>query len=531
MAKNNRLQFNRWRRTAWSGLGFAVGLWIAATAHAGGMPLLMPDDFSELHLVAWRVEPGTPDPANPLLEGNMPWDSGGVGIHGSVFKDPLSGRWKAYLVCTPPEETSAGWPQPWASQNAFKRRLCVYDSDDGINWTRPQLPGVPFGEHKNTNILFSLEQGTAAYSSIMIDPSNRETPYRMLVLREASLEGKPPGGGGYYGYESRDGYAWKLKGGPITEPMSGDLCFFYCVGREYFAYYRLGGKKQPTDFVPVYEDAPRRSIYRATSVDGNRWVRDESMMITADDLDHRDTQYMELVPLRVEGGYLGMVSIFHPITQTQNLRIAASHDGSHWWFPDRRPCLDNAPLGDYGGGMMWQSQNLIVQDNRLYVYYGGMEGPHRQISETGAPSLRVGFLEDVISQGRHFLPFNAALCRAYWHLGRTYALVASAGGPTAGVAVTKAQKLEGKSLWVNIITRPAKKTAPPGFDAGLMRVELLDSQDKPISGFELKDCEPLIGDHDSLQVKWTGGNRAPAGAQKAKFYLKRTFLYGFQFRG
>jgi hypothetical protein len=30
------------------------------------MPLLMPDDFSEMNLVTWRVERGTPDPDNPL---------------------------------------------------------------------------------------------------------------------------------------------------------------------------------------------------------------------------------------------------------------------------------------------------------------------------------------------------------------------------------------------------------------------------------------------------------------------------------
>ena len=34
----------------------------------------------ELRLCGWRVEPGTPDPQNPLIEGEMPWDRGGVGI-------------------------------------------------------------------------------------------------------------------------------------------------------------------------------------------------------------------------------------------------------------------------------------------------------------------------------------------------------------------------------------------------------------------------------------------------------------------
>jgi hypothetical protein len=186
------------------------------------------------------------------------------------------------------------------------------------------------------------------------------------------------------------------------------------------------------------------------------------MILTADERDHRDTQYQELVPHKVKGGYLGMITMYHPITQTLNLRIAASREGRYWWYPDRRPCLDNAPLGDYGGGMIWQSQNLIVEDQKLYVYYGGTEGPHRQISDTRAPSKEVGYLETVIDHGAHFLPFNAALCRAYWQVGRLYALVASAGGPTLGMAVTQPQELEGKSLWVNIVTRPAKRSANPG---------------------------------------------------------------------
>src|SRR2546423_14438378 len=84
-------------------------------------PLLMPDDFTDLHLVSWRVEPGTQDRNNPLLEGDRPWDAGGVGIHGSVFRDPLDRRWKAYLVCTPAEETPEDPKKPQASENHAHR--------------------------------------------------------------------------------------------------------------------------------------------------------------------------------------------------------------------------------------------------------------------------------------------------------------------------------------------------------------------------------------------------------------------------
>ena len=495
------------------------------------MPLLMPDDFSLLHLVAWRVEYATPDPENPLLEGDMPWDAGGVGIHGSVFKDPLSGKWRAYLVCTPPEESTADWPLPWKSMNDHKRRLCVFDSSDGVHWTWPELSVVPFGDHPTTNILFPLAQGTAAYASVMIDSSDHATPYHLYLLREGSLEGKPPSGSGYYRYQSADGYHWQLAGGPISDPIKGDSAFFYRFQPgEYVSYYRLSFPKQPQDYLPPYEDGARRTILRATSSDGMTWVQDRAMFLTVDGLDHTDTQYQELVPLRVKGGYLATVTMYYPISQTEDVRIAASRDGSHWWFPDRRAALGNAPLGDYGGGMIWQSQNLVVDAGRLYAYFGGSEGTHRELSDSLAPSISAGYQENVINQGRHFLPFNTALCRASWQYDRLYALMAAAGGPLVGMAVTKPQVLAGKQLWVNLVTRPAKKSSTPGFDAGYLQVELLDSADNPIPGYTRNDCRPLSGDHHALQVKWAGGATAPRDARKAKFYLKRAFLYGFEFR-
>ena len=89
------------------------------------MPLLMPDDFSELHLVGWRVERGTQDPNNPLIEGDMPWDSGGVGIHGSVLRDPIDSLWKAYLVSTEPEVTTRTTKGP-GPRRILGPAVCVF---------------------------------------------------------------------------------------------------------------------------------------------------------------------------------------------------------------------------------------------------------------------------------------------------------------------------------------------------------------------------------------------------------------------
>ena len=180
--------------------------------------------------------------------------------------------------------------------------------------------------------------------------------------------------------------------------------------------------------------------------------------------------------------------------------------------------------------MIWQSQYLVEDGNRIHLYYGGTEGPHRQIFDTRAPSQQVGYLENAIDHGGHFLPFKSALCRASWNLGRMYALIPSAGGPTLGMAVTRERDLANRSLRVNMVTRPAKKSSKPDLDAGYLQVELLDSEDRPMDGFTRKDCNPMKGDHAALQVNWRGGDRAPEGARKAKFFLKRAFLYGFEFQ-
>lgn len=500
----------------------------AAGAEPTRMPLMMPDDFDELHAVAWRVELATPDRQNPLLEGEMPWDAGGVMSHGTVLRDPLDGLWKAWLVCTPAEETL----DEVATRNHYFRRLCYFESNDGMRWRRPQLPNSSFGEYEATNIVFDdTDSGGTQYASVIVSPEQRDWPYEMFVYRQ--MYGRPkPRHTHLHHYRSRDGKAWELIHGPIKGPMTSDVCFVYSDGRGgYVSYYRLGAEDDADAHLPVYESrGPRtRQLFRAVSPDGKEWL-DSEKIIKRDDRDHRDTQYMELVPHQVPGGYLGVVSIYRPITQTLNLRVAASRDGRSWWFPDRRPCLDNAALGDYGGGMIWQSRNLIVEGNALYVYYGASEGIHRPIFDTRAKEhVQVG-LDRIINYPAGFYPFNSALCRASWRFDRLYALVPAAGGPTLGIAVTKPQELEGKRLRVNLVTRPPKRASRPGLDEGYLQVELLDAGGKPLPGFTRDDCPPLRGDHAALKVQWTGGDQAPERASQARFYLKRAFLYGFAFR-
>lgn len=494
------------------------------------MPLMMPDDFDDLQGVWWRVEPAMPDTQNPLVEGETPWDRGGVMTHGTVLKDPLDGRFKGWLVCTPAQEVLDNVD----SQNHRLRRLCYFESADGIQWKRVEVPNSTIDGRDRSNVVFNDEGGTQ-YASVMVDPAKAPWPYEMFVFRNMYAR-KKVGFTHLHHLRSRDGKAWEAVAGPIQGPFAGDVCFVHPASAfsggaapGYVAYYRLHGE-DPLIHKPIYE-APTgltsRQLFRAESANGRDWTGGEKIVLR-DERDHRDTQYMELVPLRVRERYIGVVSMYHPITQTQNLRTGVSRDGKKWWFPDRRASLDNGPLGDYGGGMLWQSKNLVEHDGRVYVYYGAMEGIHRPLMDTrGEGFVKVG--EDRLLDRPHSTyPFNSALCRASWQVGRYYALASAAGGPTVGVATTVPRDLVGRSVRVNVRTQPAKRASPPGLDEGGLQIEILDATGKPVVGFSRSDCVAIRGDHSGLKVAWLGGDVAPAGAAKLRFYLKRAFLYGFE---
>ncbi len=495
------------------------------------MPLLMPDDFESLKLVAWRVEEGEQDQNNPLLEPAMPWDSGGIMAHGTVLLDPIDGLWKAWQVSTPAETTFEGLQ---AEHEKF-RRLTYLESEDGVNWYRPQLPFVKWPGHEQTNIIFDLNSGgTAVYASVFVDPANNEWPYEMFVLR-TPVYGPDPHHVGHlpaprekratYRYRSHDGKDWKLLEGPIHPSHGGGADVSYVYRQEdgsYVSYFKNYPKLKEGGRIVTYDNNPRgglRSIARRTSKDGSTWGNE----ITVLERDWRDpdfAQFLELTPVEVEGGYLGVVTYYNSAIQTMSLQMAASRDGIHWWRPDRRPTLPNPPLGEYGSGMIWQMHHPIVLGDKMYVYYAGSEGLHGEIFDTRfEPRIDVGG-ETVIGFQTPTLPFNTALQRATWQFDRLWALVPSVGGATLGEAVTREQEPAGRKLVVNALVR----------SGGSLRAELLDDNGLPIPGYSIDDNLAISGDHRQAIVKWAGGDSAPAEAVKIRFVLHRAFLYGYDWQ-
>ena len=183
--------------------------------------------------------------------------------------------------------------------------------------------------------------------------------------------------------------------------------------------------------------------------------------------------------------------------------------------------MPSPPLGDYGSALIWPSRTLIEEDDRLYLYYGGMNNLHGDYYNTRDP--------DVYADA-------GGLCRASWEKGRMWAAVPAAGGNSQGSIVVFPADVTGKDLYINAKT----------FGDGEIRAELLDASveswpeslqqtqrvpHRIVPGFSCEDSIPFSGDEKFGKLQWRDRDPAtPGHAVCLKLNLRNAWLYGFEWR-
>jgi hypothetical protein len=479
-------------------------------------PVFFEDVFEQHHRVAWRIEVATPDPRNPLLEGDNPWDDATPAAgHGSIMKDPIDGKFK-------------GWTPVMSSDSPEKLgecefRLAYIESDDGVKWRRPELDLIQW-EGKPTNLIFDNDSGgRTTFASVFVYPeASPNDRYEMFCFREvhwrcparcvAGFNQTPAKDEidvwkyyGLYRYKSQDGIHWRPFEGPL-KLKTGDACYVYRDFGGYVAHFKMSAPAGPGNVVPRFECAQGicRVTSMSTSEDGTNWSA-FTPLVSPDINDNAADQIMEVNRYRYGDGYVGLVTMYHSLTQRMDLQFSASPDGRKFWRPiPRSACLPNPPLGDYGGGMIWPFRTPIEHDGRLYVYYGALSGLHGDVYKT-TPDMRMFR--------------GGALCRASWDLGRFYGLVNSDGGGTAH-ATTMILPISGNALYVNALTKRA----------GEIRAELLDAESKPIQGFTKEESDSIRGDHKFAPLKWKGKTVPSQDSARIRFYIKDSVLYGYTWK-
>ncbi|MCL4402249.1 MAG: hypothetical protein M1436_06260, partial [Acidobacteria bacterium] len=184
-----------------------------------------------------------------------------------------------------------------------------------------------------------------------------------------------------------------------------------------------------------------------------------------------------------------------PVAGVLDVQFAAGRDGIHWERYGRSPYVRLGLPGELDSKGIYMGLGMIRRGGEIYQYYAGASADH--------------------GGGRG----GSAIFRA---VQRVDGFVSVAAGPSGGDLVTPHLRFAGRRLTLNVDTSAS----------GAVRVEVLGADGKPVPGFEMSNCRPVIGNEIAYQVNW---ENAPdlSGMQQdgvsLRFELRNAHLYAFQF--
>ena len=462
-----------------------------------------------------EIEAQPAQKSDPILPPDRPWEQDGGHRSVTSFK-VKDGRYTIDYY------TPAG--------------LCRAESEDGYNWTKPELGAVEFEGSTKNNIV------STKYFRIFEDPSappeerfkaiggksgfyarerdadgnhvevhlDKDAVARMggpedpgiLRLQEWNLE-KFEGEWGtlkafMMGAVSPDGFNWTELEKPLLEEfVDGDNIVFYDeVLGKYVGYCR-------------FHVAGRRCAGRCES-DDFRTFTPEQLAVMPDALDPPDVSFYNHGYTRYPGRndlHLMFLSRYVQSAATKDIQLAVSHDGINWERPDRKNhLLDNYSEGAGHGCMLYVGPGLLqLPDGRHAVTYWGTARK---------------FLHD---DPNEHLPIRLAL----WEKDRLAGIRAKGDG-----RLTLRQDLYREPPECpDSIPAPIHNRFPPLADpnepprqlrlnyktetGGFVKVELithigpkphLSGSLSAMKGYSFDDCDVLQGDELDRVVTWNGND-------------------------
>jgi hypothetical protein len=395
-----------------------------------------------------------------------------------------------------------------------------YESDDGMNWRKPELGLVEFEGSRKNNVI-NLNPGTV-FKDPSAPPSERykgvregdATPEQFANYKKRrpddwhwlALAADPGRVHSVLGAVSPDGLHWEALPAPITVEHSDTLIIAYYDERlkKYVMYTRNYPAGPRSEKVPYKEfrvwDATRRSIGRTEGDDFRSFPISEVILETTPDMAPSDMLYANcrtFIP-GAPDHHLMFPAIWHSaMDDTTSLALASSHDGKLWhWVPSSR-VLETAPFGEWDGGCMFAIADLLELANGDFALpYVGYSVPHKY--PRGQQKTSTGY--------------------ALWAKGRLVGLEAPEQGEFATVAIVP----PGRKLKINATTSLA----------GSIVVEVAGWDYNPLPGRTFADANPLSGDLFRQPVTWKTGDdlgHADGTSVILRFKMRNAKLFGLEF--
>ena len=437
---------------------------------------LFVDDFWIADMTGVERVLHSPTLQDIALEPEHPWEVGGL----------------SYLIAFPDQGKFRGWyrADPQLQDTDYSSITCYAESDDGINWTKPNVGLIEFNGSKDNNIVWTGPGINLAPFKDRNPDAKPEEQYKAFIRVRRVM----------HALSSPDGLRWEMM---REEPIHTDYPFdtlnipFWDMWRkEYVGYLRGVAGQGTSDFFKGV-----RWIRRGTSKNFLDWSALENIDCGDTPWEHFYTnsciQYH-----RAPGTYLMFPSRFvHERTPdpdwtydtgVSDIVFMSSRDGFNF---DRsfmeafiRPGSDFNNWHDRG--IYFEVGILHTSDKEMTMY--GMENAH-------LPTQRIR---------RYTL--------------RTDGFVSVNSGFKGGEFTTRPFTFRGSELELNYSTSAV----------GSIKVEVQDADGHALPGFGLDDFPEKFGDEIDGKASWDGRGDVGALGGKAvrlRFVLKDADIYAFKF--
>lgn len=425
--------------------------------------------------------------ANPVLPRGQPGtpDAHGVQFYGSIIQD--EGKYRMWYIAFDDDTKN---PHP-----STRWRAAYAESIDGVHWSRPHLNLVDYRGNKNNNLLDMGGQEWGFVNLKVIRDWDEPDPNRRYKMTTHVYYRHTRRLGTLLTWFSKDGFRWQpVK--PVT-PKQGELSakdllipgfhFEPCGGLYKWQgqYFIMGQNALPGSH--HYQGRVCR-LYR--SHDFLNWQSTHNVSFT------RITQEQWLGPGRsLEGEQchegisvwnrhsllMGIYGQWHGAKDWKDITIdlgfVISHDGLFFHEPRAEWCLlKHGDIGSWDQSGLLQGQGFQNIGDSTFIYYGswdptvtgGKETPRGGVGIAFLPRDRFGYL---CFDGSNEGPGDYQLPQ------------------TEAELVTSTQKINHPEFYLN---------AEGLHSEARVRVELLDSQEKPIRHYS--GAEALLVKQSGFQV-------------------------------
>ncbi len=392
-------------------------------------------------------------------------------------------------------------------------RLAYAESQDGVNWTKPDLGQMHYGG-EDTNWIWpeGLPDGVSITQPQVVRVA--EDDWRMWTWWHGHDVGRMP----YVACTSEDGIRWKvidLDMPHIMHPADRELGqnsrvagltdadpedkFAHARTMDFVAAKRL----RSNDATYVYYDqaarrfemfsvwlvpcdeasgrltrhdnapAVTRVIHRRDSEDGIVWS-DPEIIITPDEHDpmHQEFYYLAAQP---DGDWtIGMLGNYRCWEQTMDLELCFSRDTHHWVRPLRGGWVPRGGPDEIDHMHIYATNRLIDRgDHWLLLYRGGNTAHNFGFRKELPPGVQEDRQETMLAEAPK--------------------------GRFAGLQAT--DRCVG-SLTLKRFNQSVERISVDANVNGRLQAELRDHVGRPIPGYELNACQPITGDSNSHVLTW-----------------------------